>query len=306
MSKRKRPASTPGDDSRFRCGHVAIVGRPNVGKSTLMNALVGARVSITSNKPQTTRHRVLGIATTAAAQFIFVDTPGFQTLHRSLLNERMNRQVRDSVADVDVIVVVLEAVKLTDADRTVMALLPEQVPAIAVVNKIDRLADKTRLLPYLASVAEAHEFSAIVPISAEKHMALDALSAEIAKALPVGPALFPADDLTDRDERFIAAEYLREKIFRLLGDEIPYATTVAVDTFEVDGALRRIHATVYVDRTSQRAIVLGEGGTTIKRIATEARQDMEIMFGGKVFLEVWVRVKSGWADDERLLKRLGY
>jgi len=296
----------PDSISGFRCGYIAIVGRPNVGKSTLVNALVGARVSITSGKPQTTRHRILGIMNSPTAQFLFVDTPGFQTAHRSRLNERMNRAVRDSIAAVDAIVVVLEGVKLTDGDRAVLSLLPPRVPAIAAINKIDRLADKARLLPYLSTLQKAHPFAAMVPISAEKRMQLDQLAMEIARHLPIGDPLFAPDDLTDRDERFIAAEYVREKIFRLLGEEIPYATTVAIDTFERDGALRRIHATVYADKASHRAILLGEGGSTMKAIASAARRDMERLFGGKVFLEVWVKVKSGWADDDAQLTRLGY
>jgi GTP-binding protein Era len=290
----------------FRCGQVAIVGRPSVGKSTLVNALVGARISITSKRPQTTRYRVRGILTTAAAQFIFVDTPGFQAHYRTRLNERMNRAVRDSLADVDVIVVVVDAARLTEADRDVLALLPESVPVIVAVNKVDRLSDKARLLPLLATIGAARDFAAIVPISAEKGWQLDALTAEIASRLPHGPGLYPADDLTDRDERFLAAEYLREKIFRLLGDEVPYAAAVAIDTFAHEANLRRIHATVFVEKASQRAILLGEGGARMKAIASAARRDMERMFGGKVFLEVWVRVKSGWADDERMLTRLGY
>ncbi|MGH8850286.1 MAG: GTPase Era [Casimicrobiaceae bacterium] len=290
----------------FRCGYVAVVGRPNVGKSTLVNALVGARVTITSSKAQTTRHRVVGIKSLAAAQFIFVDTPGFQSEHRSRLNARMNRTVRDSLTGVDAIVVVLEALKLTEADRAVLALLPARVPAIAAINKIDRLADKSRLLPYLAMLGEAHAFAAMVPISAEKRLQLDPLTTEIARHLPTGNPLFAADDLTDRDERFLAAEYVREKIFRRLGEEVPYATTVAVDRFQHDGALRRIHATVYADKARHRAILLGEGGTTMRSIASAARRDMEQLFGGKVYLEVWVKVKSGWADDDALLERLGY
>ncbi|HKW80584.1 MAG TPA: GTPase Era [Casimicrobiaceae bacterium] len=293
-------------DAAFRCGYVAVVGRPNVGKSTLVNALVGARVSITSRRPQTTRHRILGIVSAPGAQLVFIDTPGFQGVHRSRLNQRMNRCVRQAVAGVDAIVVVLEAVKLTDGDREVLALLPARVPAIAAVNKIDRLADKSRLLPYLAMLGDAHAFAAMVPVSAEKGTQLDVLTAEIAHRLPVAEPLFAADDLTDRDERFLAAEYVREKIFRRLGEEVPYATTVAVDRFEHDGALRRIHATVYADKASQRAILLGEGGATMKAIAAAARRDMERLFGGKVFLEVWVKVRSGWADDEAMLERLGY
>jgi GTP-binding protein Era len=302
----KRPAPDPTAVGAFRCGQVAIVGRPSVGKSTLVNALVGARISITSKRPQTTRYRIRGIMTTAAAQFIFVDTPGFQAHYRSRLNERMNRTVRDSLADVDVIVVVVDAARLTEADRDVLALLPDGVPVIVAVNKVDRLPDKTRLLPLLATIGAARDFAAIVPISAEKEWQLDALTAEIAGRLPPGPALYRADDLTDRDERFLAAEYLREKIFRLLGDEVPYAAAVAIDTFAHEANLRRIHATVFVEKASQRAILLGEGGTRMKAIASAARRDMERMFDGKVFLEVWVRVKSGWADDERMLTRLGY
>lgn len=290
----------------FHCGQVAIVGRPSVGKSTLLNALVGARIAITSRRPQTTRGRVRGILTTGSAQFVFVDTPGFQTRHRSLLNERMNRAVRDSLADVDVVVAVVEARAPTDADRNLFALLPANVPAIAAVNKIDRVADKARLLPVLAKIAEARDFAAIVPVSAEKAMELDVLLREIEKHLPESPALFDRDDLTDRDERFLAAEFLREKIFRQLGEEVPYAAAVAIDAFRHEGDLRRIHATVYVDKAGQRAILLGERGARMKAIASAARADMERLFGGKVFLEVWVRVKPGWAQDERMLAALGY
>jgi GTP-binding protein Era len=290
----------------FRCGHVAIVGRPNVGKSTLVNAIVGARISITSRKPQTTRSRLLGIATSSEAQIILVDTPGFQTLHRSRLNERMNRAVRDGMAGVDAIVVVMEAGRVDAGDREVLALLPRGTPAIAALNKVDKLRDKARLLPNMAEIAPLHDFAAIVPISAEKGSQLDALLVEIAKLLPEGGPLYAQDDLTDRDERFLAAEFIREKIFRALGDEIPYATTVAIDSFEAERALRRIHATVYVDKASQRAILLGEGGARMKAIGSAARHDMERLFGGRVFVEIWVRVKSGWADDERTLTRLGY
>ncbi len=290
----------------FRCGQVAIVGRPNVGKSTLVNAIVGARISITSKKPQTTRSKLLGIVTTAEAQIILVDTPGFQTLHRSRLNERMNRSVRDGLAGVDAIVVVMEAGKVDAGDREVLALLPERTPAIAALNKVDKLRDKARLLPNMAEIALLHEFAAIVPISAEKGSQLDALRVEVIKLLPEGSRLYAQDDLTDRDERFLAAEFIREKIFRALGDEVPYATMVAIDSFEAERALRRIHATVYVDKASQRAILLGEGGARMKAIGSAARRDMERLFGDRVFLEIWVRVKSGWADDERMLDRIGY
>jgi GTP-binding protein Era len=294
------------ESDAFRSGFVAIVGRPSVGKSTLLNALVGARISITSRKPQTTRHRIAGIVTDDTVQYVFVDTPGFQTRHRSTLNERLNRTVRESLSDVDAVVWVLDAARITPADAAVAALLPADKPVVVAVNKVDALANKRDLLPRLAELGAMREWSAIVPISAERGTQLRELKAEIAKVLPHSPPLYPPDELTDRDERFLAAEMVREKIFRLLGDEVPYATTVTVDSFEQEGKLRRIHATVLVDKASQRAILLGEGGSRMKAIATQARKDMEALFGGSVFLEVWVRVKRGWADDEASLTRLGY
>lgn len=289
-----------------RCGFAAIVGRPSVGKSTLVNALVGARVSITSRKPQTTRHRILGIVTEPAAQIVLVDTPGFQTRHRSVLNERLNRTVRDSLADVDAVVWVVDAQRITAADDAVAALLPAEKPVVVAVNKVDLVRDKRGLLPRLADIGTRRDFAAIVPVSAERGTQLAALKAEIARCLPLSPPLYPGDEITDRDERFLAAELVREKVFRLLGDEVPYATTVSVDRFEQDGALRRIHATVLVDKASQRMILLGEAGSRMKAIATAARRDMEALFGGKVFLEVYVRVKRGWADSDASLSRLGY
>lgn len=290
----------------FRCGHVAIVGRPSVGKSTLLNALVGEKISITSKKPQTTRHRIIGIATSATAQCIYVDTPGFQTRHRSRLNDRLNRTVRESLAGVDVAVLVLDATRIVAADREVAGLLPVDMPVIAAVNKVDLLSDKGALLPRMGEIAQMRAFVAIVPISAEKGTQLAELQAEIDARLPVSTPLYPADELTDRDERFLAAELIREKIFRLLGEEIPYATTVGIDSFSLDGTMRRIRATVYVDHASQRAIVLGEGGMRMKEIATAARKDMEKLFDGKVFLEVWVKVKRGWADTDASLAHFGY
>jgi GTP-binding protein Era len=289
-----------------RCGHVAIVGRPSVGKSTLLNALVGARVSITSKKPQTTRHRIVGILTRPDAQFIFVDTPGFQTKHRSRLNERLNRAVRDALADVDVVVFVVDAARITAQDRQVLDLVPRAVPTIAAINKTDAIRDKAQLLPRIAELASLRNLAAIVPVSAERGTDLAALLDAIRAALPAGPALYRDDDVTDRDERFLAAEFVREKIFRQIGDEVPYGTAVAIDSFTQEGELRRIHATVYVDKASQRPMLLGEGGARMKAIATQARFDMEQLFGGKVFLEVWVRVKRGWADSETMLTRLGY
>lgn len=293
-------------DVRQRCGHVAIVGRPSVGKSTLLNALVGARISITSKKPQTTRHRISGIRTEPGVQFVFVDTPGFQTRHASKLNERLNRAVRETLADVDVIVFVVDAARFTAADRAVADLLPAQVPVIVALNKIDTLKDKRALLPRIAEIAALREFAALVPISAERGTDLPALKEAIARYLPPGPLLYADDELTDRDERFLAAEFIREKIFRQLGDEIPYSTAVVIESFEHEGELRRIRATVLVDKSSQRAILVGEGGARMKAIASQARGDMEALFGGRVFLDVWVRVKSGWSDSDAMLTRLGY
>jgi len=293
-------------DGAHRCGHVAIVGRPSVGKSTLLNALVGARISITSRKPQTTRHRIGGILTEPGTQFIFVDTPGWQTRHRSPLNERLNRTVREALGDVDVIVFVVDAARFGAQDREVLDLLPDGVPVVAALNKIDALADKRALLPRIAEIAALREFVAIVPISAERGTELGALKRAIAAALPPGPPLYSGDDVTDRDERFLAAEFIREKIFRQLGDEVPYGTAVAIESFEHDGELRRIRATIFVDKTSQRAILVGEGGGRMKAIASQARADMETLFGGKVFLDVWVRVKRGWSGNDAMLTRLGY
>lgn len=293
-------------DPAHRCGHVAIVGRPSVGKSTLVNALVGERISITSRKPQTTRHRIVGVLTEPGVQFVFVDTPGFQTRHGSPLNARLNRAVREALADVDAVVWMADASRLTEPDRRVLALVPEGKPVIAALNKVDLVADKGELLPRIAEIAQLREFAAIVPLSAERGTQLDALKAEIAKLLPEGPAVYGADDLTDRDERFLAAEYVREQIFRRLGDEVPYATTVGIEAFEHEGDARRINAVVWVDKPGQRAILLGRGGETMKAIATEARKSMMRLFGGRVHLEVWVRVKKGWADDDASLARLGY
>ncbi len=290
----------------FRCGHVAIVGRPNVGKSTLLNRLVGEKVSITSKKAQTTRHRITGILTTSDAQFVFVDTPGFQTLHRSRLNERMNRAVRQSLGAVDAVVLVLEAGRTVAADRAVADLVPANAGIVAALNKVDALADKNLLLPQMADLAALRPFAAIVPVSAGSGLAVDRLLAELRALLPESPPIYGADEITDRDERFLAAEFIREKIFRLLGEEVPYQTTVAVEEFAHDGDVRRIRATVLVDRSNQRAILIGAGGAKMKEIASGARADMERLFGGKIFLEVWVRVRKGWADDEASLTRLGY
>ena len=293
-------------NAEFRSGYVAIVGRPNVGKSTLLNRLIGQKISIVSRKAQTTRHRIMGIRTDADAQYVFVDTPGFQTKHTSALNRTMNRGVTQALADVDAVLYVIEAGRFDAADKQVLALLPQDRPVICVVNKIDRIEDKTRLLPFLGELGKQRDFAAIVPVCAASGVQSEQLVGELRRHLPVREPLFDEDQITDRSERFLAAEFLREKLFRLLGDELPYATAVEIEKFELDGALRRISASIVVDRPNHKAMVIGKGGETLKRIASEARVDMEKLFDGKVFLEVFVKVKSGWADDERLLKSLGY
>jgi GTP-binding protein Era len=291
---------------KIRSGYIAIVGRPNVGKSTLLNRLVGEKISIVSRKAQTTRHRITGIVTNTDAQFVFVDTPGFQTKYSNALNRAMNRGVTQTLGDVDLVLFVIEAGRYDAKDQAVVRLLPKDRPVILVVNKTDQFKDRNALLPFLAQVSADHDYAAIIPISATKGRQTDDLLAEARKHLPNEGLMFPEDDLTDKSERFLAAEYIREKVFRLLGDELPYATTVEIEKFEIEGNLRRIFAAIVVDREGHKPIVIGKGGESLKRIASEARQDMERLFDGKVYLEIWVKVKSGWNDDERLLKSLGY
>ena len=290
----------------FKSGFIAIIGRPNVGKSTLLNRLIGEKISIVSRKAQTTRHRITGILSKPEAQYVFVDTPGFQTQHLNALNRTMNRGVTTALADVDVVVLLVEASHFDPRDQILLKLLPNDRPVILAVNKIDEVKDKEKLLPLLARLSAEHAFAAIVPISAAKGLQLDDLLAEIAKYLPHNELLFGEDEITDKSERFIASEYIREKLFRLIGDELPYAATVAIEKFELEGTLRRVSAVIIVDRASHKGIVIGKGGETLKRIASEARQDMERLFDGKVFLEVFVKVKSGWSNDEQALKSLGY
>ena len=290
----------------LKSGTIAIVGRPNVGKSTLINRLIGEKISIVSRKAQTTRHRIMGILTQPDAQYVFVDTPGFQTKHTNALNRTMNRGVTQALAEVDVVILVVEAERFDERDLAVVKLLPAGQPVILAVNKIDQLKDRAQLLPILATLAGQYAFAAIVPVSAAKGSQLDELLGEARKLLPNDELLFGEDEITDKSERFLASEYIREKLFRLIGDELPYSATVEVEKFEVEGGLRRISAAIVVDRQAHKGIVIGKGGETLKRIASEARQDMERLFDGKVFLEVFVKVKSGWSDDERLLKSLGY
>ena len=291
---------TPAD---YRCGFVAIVGRPNVGKSTLMNHLIGQKISITSKKAQTTRHRVTGIETREDAQFIFVDTPGFQTRHRNALNDVLNQSVRQTLADVDCVLMVLEAGKLGPADQEVLNLLPKNRPVVAVINKSDRLKDKAEMAGFLVKVSEAFAFTDIIPVCAKHGQRLDELLKLVQPHLPQSVPLYPEDMVTDKNEKFLAAEIVREKLFRYLGEELPYSMNVETELFEVEGALRKIYVTVLVDKVGQKSIVIGKDGEKLKRISTEARLDMEKLFDGKVFLKVWVKVKGGWADDVRFLKQ---
>lgn len=298
-------AAAPDPVADFRCGAIALFGRPNVGKSTLLNALVGQKLSITSRKPQTTRHRIRGILTRPDAQYIFVDTPGFQTKHRSVLNRHMNRGVRGALEAVDVAALVVEAGRFDAEDEALLKLVPEGIPLLLVVNKTDRI-EPGQLLPFLKKTADACRAREYIPISAQRRKGLERLLSVMRQYLPQQPAIHGEDELTDRDERFLAAELLREKLFRSLGEELPYGTSVIIEKFEATPKLRRIHAAVIVDRPGHKAILIGAGGAQMKRMATAARLDMEKLFGGKVHLEVWVKVRSGWTEDEAQLRRLGY
>lgn len=293
-------------NATHRAGQIAIVGRPNVGKSTLLNRLVGQKVAITSNKAQTTRHRILGIRSDAHAQFVFVDTPGFQTRNLNALNRVLNRTVSVSLADVDVAMLVTEGTRFGDADRAVLQRIPAGLATVLVINKIDRLRSRDELLPFIERISREHPFAAIVPLSAESGSNCEELLRATAALLPEGPSMFDEEQVTDRSERFIAAELIREKLFRLLGQELPYVTAVVIDDFREEGGLRRIHATIFVERPNQKAIVIGKAGAKLKAVATQAREDMERVFGGKVHLEVWVKTRRGWADDERALRAFGY
>lgn len=290
----------------FHTGLVAIVGRPNVGKSTLLNRLIGQKISIVSRKAQTTRHRITGVLTEGQNQFIFVDTPGFQTHHRNALNTTMNRTVSQVLKEVDAVLFLIEAGRFGPDDRKVMALLPASAKVVLVINKVDLEGDKDKLLPFMQAMAQEFSFAAIVPVSAERGHNVPELLQCVASFLPDSPPLFGVDDITDRSERFLAAEFLREKLFRLLGEELPYGMTVEIEKFEVEGNLRRIFAAIVVDKAGHKGIVIGRGGEHLKRISSEARVELEKLFDCKVYLETWVKVKSGWADDERALKSLGY
>jgi GTP-binding protein Era len=294
------------EPSPQRCGLVAIVGRPNVGKSTLLNALVGQKVSITSRKAQTTRHRITGVRTTGDAQFVFVDTPGFQTRHGSALNRTLNRTVQGVLGDVDVVLFIVEAGHFALDDARVLALLPEGKPVLLVANKVDQVHRRTELLPWLKSMQERRDFAEFVPMSARKEADVQRLLEIVKPYLPKQTWYYDADALTDRSERFLASEIIREKLFRLTGDELPYVSTVVIDKFEEEGRLRRIGATIVVDREAHKGMVIGDKGERLKRIGSEARQELEHLMDARIFLELWVKVRSGWADNEAHLRSYGY
>jgi GTP-binding protein Era len=289
-----------------RCGLVAIVGRPNVGKSTLLNALVGQKISITSRKAQTTRHRITGIRTVGAAQFVFVDTPGFQTRHGTALNRTLNRTVLASLYDVDVVLFVVEAGRFGPDDAQVLALMPEGKPVLLLANKLDALARRQDVLPWLKTMQERHAFAEYVPMSARRDADIERLLAIVEPYLPEQPWFHEEDALTDRSDRFLASEIIREKLFRLTGDELPYSCTVVIDRYEEEGGLRRIAATIVVERDAHKGMVIGAGGERLKRIGSEARQELQTLLDACVHLELWVKVRSGWADDEQHLRSYGY
>jgi GTP-binding protein Era len=294
-------------DAPRRCGYVAIVGRPNVGKSTLLNHILGQKISITSRKPQTTRHQVLGIKTGESHQIIFVDTPGLHIDADKAINRFMNRAASAAIRDVDVIAFVVDRTAWTAEDANVLAQIQRSgLPTVLVVNKVDLLEDKEDLLPHLQLLASKADFAAILPVSALRQHNVDALEQQILQLLPEQDYFFPEDQITDRSQRFLAAEIVREKIMRQLGDELPYAITVQIEEFSQDGEVLHIAALIFVERQGQKRILIGEKGARLRSIGSDARRDMESLFDSKVMLRLWVKVKSGWSDDERALRSLGY
>ncbi|WP_405023465.1 GTPase Era [Limnohabitans sp.] len=296
-----------------RCGLIAIVGKPNVGKSTLLNALVGQKISITSRKAQTTRHRITGMHTQGAAQYVFVDTPGFQTIHGNALNKSLNKAVQGAVGDVDVVFLVVEAGSFTSADEKVLSLLAPGIPTLLVANKLDTMKNRPEIMQWLQAMQDRHPFAEIVPMSAKNDKDVQRLLGIAEKYLPEQAWMYAADELTDRSEKFMAAEMVREKLFRLTGDELPYTSTVIIDKFEEEKGktkgvkrLVRIAATIVVERDGHKAMVIGDKGERLKRMGMEARTELEKLYDAKVFLELWVKVRSGWADDAARVRSFGY
>ena len=301
--------SAAADPAAQRCGLVAIVGRPNVGKSTLLNALVGQKVSITSSKAQTTRHRITGIRTAGATQFVFVDTPGFQMRYAAALNRTLNKTVHSVLADVDVVLFVVEAGRFGLDDAKVLSLMPSgeyAKPVFLIANKLDAVHRRAELAPWLKGMQDRHAFAEFVPLTAKKDADVQRLLGIVEPYLPTQPWFYEEDALTDRSDRFLASEIIREKLFRLMGDELPYTSTVVIDKYEEEGGLRRIAASIVVERDAHKGMVIGSNGERLKRIGSEARQELEKLMDAKVFLEIWVKVRSGWADDEEHLRSYGY
>jgi GTP-binding protein Era len=304
-------AGSPSGDGPQRCGLVAIVGRPNVGKSTLLNALVGQKISITSSKAQTTRHRINGVRTEGQTQFVFVDTPGFQTRHNTALNRSLNKTVTGVIGDVDLVLFVVEAGNFTLGDAKVLSLLKPGIPAVLVANKLDQVHRRAELAPWLRDMQGRHDFNAFIPLSAKNAKDVERLLRLCETYLPEQPWWYGADELTDRSEKFLASEMVREKLFRFTGDELPYTSTVVIDKFEEEPSpkhkrLVKIAATIVVERDNHKAMVIGDGGERLKRIGTEARQELEKLMDAKVFLQIWVKVRAGWADDEARVRSFGY
>ena len=291
-----------------KCGYIAIVGRPNVGKSTLLNYLVGQKISITSRKPQTTRHQLLGIYTDESNQMVFVDTPGIHSDERRELNRLMNKAAGSAVADVDVVVFLVDGTLWTEDDELVISKLSDtKVPVILVVNKVDKIDDKETLLPHIESLAKKYDFAAVFPISALKGDHVSDLRQDLLNRIPNSEFIYPEDFVTDRSMRFMAAESVREKLMRQLGKELPYATTVEIEHYEVDDrGITNIACVIWVERSGQKQIVIGKKGQRLKQIGQQAREDLEKLIGSKIYLQLWVKVKAGWADDERMLKSMGF
>lgn len=289
------------------CGYIALVGRPNVGKSTLLNCIIEQKVSITSKKPQTTRHSILGIRSEGEHQFIYVDTPGIHQGSKKVMNRMMNKTAMSVLGDVEVIAFLVDGTHWEEEDEYVLGLIKKsQVPCVLVINKVDKIDDKTQLLPWIEHMSQRHKFDAIIPLSAKTGLQVDELQIKLKNYLPEGPHLFPDDQLTDRPTRFLCAELLREKIFRFCGQELPYAVTVEIESFKEEEKLVRIHALILVEKENHKRMIIGDKGQKLKEMATSARMDMEQLLGKKVFLQCWCKVKSGWADDERMLRQLGY
>jgi len=294
-------------DENFKCGYIAIIGRPNMGKSTLLNHMLGLKLSITSRKPQTTRHQIMGVKTVDNGQFIFVDTPGIHSGGNRAINRYMNRAASSVIQDVDVVLFLVQALKWTDEDELVLKKLENlDAPVVLVVNKVDKISDKDQLLPFISEISEKYQFANVIPVSATKGDNVEQLESYLLTQLPEAPPFFQDDEFTDRSTRFLAAEIIREKLVRELGNELPYQTTVEIERYKDEEKITRIHALILVETKGQKVIVIGDKGARLKSIGTKARKDIEALIDRKVFLQLWVKVKSGWSDSEASLRSLGY